>query len=850
MKLPIVLLLSTIFGIGLTQGFQTTELNALEQGGDNDHDEDDHDLDDEPDDGSAARELVARLHSHAYKYHDDHLAVIAKGLNPNAHSGRDPQRPLVHRHQFQHIHPESNNLIYFQYDLERHPDVTVLSAEQLKTCSMATNGTTGETHIELTATDDDIAKLDVDKSLLLTKGSCKDIDGTTDKHFHGKVVTKSKSQGKLALTARVAPDHTAFKYSNVEYYNGDPEKFHESRAKRLKSLAKERAAKQAQALSVAHEVDTLDTLGFALSEEIVQAAKDSVKAVEDERDRKDAARQAARVASARAQAEHRAQAQANHTVSAAGFCFPFQNRIDIYKGDGKDVGEDLKVKRNFDCAHLTAEDVKNGKCCWTCYDSCDKYVLFLGCDYVFEYKKPYFSSNCRGYGPSYYQYDMKVQMWDVDNSNDDKCENAKEWETPVDKRNPNDKNGKEHENARFNFGIPQEPGADCMNDGAGYPDFQLQAYEKSTNEVLAWFPNNRGRSPSSLSETDASGYFRVGTYRELLGKGKTIDLSFKKKYEWSNIEASFQCEGCNINIEGNTHVLIRTSEINPFTEAWIAGDVDVVTKIGMMAKLKGKAKGEASFVNKQDMCTTPICLPAMLGGVGVNMGARWGIEGAVRAEFEAALELKYDREFNTKGSFQVHWGEGFQIKSSDFSNLKTTEKGSKIEKLKYEVTAKAVAAIDLKPKLQFGLWASAYVADICAYAELAMELSPTLTAQLKYGSDDAALDKIPQKKDCDPWEFKFDSKEKPTGDEGTCCGETVPYCNDVCQEKHHLQMDIAVPGAMTVKIHAKAKADLGWWGKNSAEWTRYYQKGKGLTNNNQPFLTMLTHLASFCFDKA
>ena len=70
----------------------------------------------------------------------------------------------------------------------------------------------------------------------------------------------------------------------------------------------------------------------------------------------------------------------------------------------------------------------------------------------------------------------------------------------------------------------------------------------------------------------------------------------------------------------------------------------------MQVGLKAEGKGEIPLPGKEDVCATPICVPAMLGGVGINLGVRLGMANALKLEFEAKLELTYKRTITSTGA--------------------------------------------------------------------------------------------------------------------------------------------------------------------------------------------------------
>ena len=144
--------------LGAAQGFQTSQTNALDTAGDT---------------ARSRSSLITTTMDR--KYEAEHREAIAKGFSPHAdtklHADEDP---LVFSHQFQHYDPEDpEKLIYYQYKAERHPNVTVLSAEHVAKCTMATNQTDNHTTVRLALP----STLAIDKVLVLAGGCEVHADG-------------------------------------------------------------------------------------------------------------------------------------------------------------------------------------------------------------------------------------------------------------------------------------------------------------------------------------------------------------------------------------------------------------------------------------------------------------------------------------------------------------------------------------------------------------------------------------------------------------------------------------------------------------------------------------------------
>ena len=123
--------------------------------------------------------------------HDDSgHHIIASGMNPPSDSGADPNDPLLFKHRFQHHNPDTNELLYFQYEAKRHAHVQLLGGEDVRRCRARAHpsGDTS-TEVDLTISRASHARIKPDNVVVLADG-CN--SHTNDKEpLQGKVVASS-----------------------------------------------------------------------------------------------------------------------------------------------------------------------------------------------------------------------------------------------------------------------------------------------------------------------------------------------------------------------------------------------------------------------------------------------------------------------------------------------------------------------------------------------------------------------------------------------------------------------------------------------------------------------------------
>ena len=200
--------------------------------------------------------------------------------------------------------------------------------------------------------------------------------------------------------------------------------------------------------------------------------------------------------------------------------------------------------------------------------------------------------------------------------------------------------------------------SDCAGDDGwlgGYPEFRIQmrtyAYDGDVDddcEMSEW-------PGSEYSDAD---YFRLVTPNDY-AINKHYDGSFDKSgtIEGRGAEAGWQvkCTDCGVTVEGNSHIVVRTSNHLPFQEVWANGHLEIVGTLDFLARVWASyeyAPEEWTLVDK--VCISPLCVGAKVAGVGVTLGISVGVAASFSFNFNAELTLKYDRKLTVEGTAAGH----------------------------------------------------------------------------------------------------------------------------------------------------------------------------------------------------
>ena len=83
-------------------------------------------------------------------------------------------------------------------------------------------------------------------------------------------------------------------------------------------------------------------------------------------------------------------------------------------------------------------------------------------------------------------------------------------------------------------------------------------------------------------------YFRIGQHKDMKGKSKVLDASFAynktlKGGDTANVTIKAVSKS-GIDLDMDTHLMMRSSNYNPFAEVWVVGDISVITTIDLLVR--------------------------------------------------------------------------------------------------------------------------------------------------------------------------------------------------------------------------------------------------------------------------
>ena len=191
----------------------------------------------------------------------------------------------------------------------------------------------------------------------------------------------------------------------------------------------------------------------------------------------------------------------------------------------------------------------------------------------------------------------------------------------------------------------------------GSPEFQIRIVEVDEDRSCTY-----GKWPAG------------GQFRFMKATDTNLDVAYKRNIEWngeiSHGGATFgydvKCEDCGIELKGGVHILVRTSNINPFEEAWVYATSTIKAKIDFKAVLEASYEYEMEKDVIPDLCQLPVCIGGKLAGVGIQLGLVPSLKATLSLNFDAKLTLEYRREMDVTGLVAGHAlrGEGLHYEFS------------------------------------------------------------------------------------------------------------------------------------------------------------------------------------------
>ena len=206
------------------------------------------------------------------------------------------------------------------------------------------------------------------------------------------------------------------------------------------------------------------------------------------------------------------------------------------------------------------------------------------------------------------------------------------------------------------------------------------------------------------------------------------------KWEWTrgngdtSLGLRVQCMDCHMSIGAEVHVLVRTTDYNPFEETWSWG------KLGLEANLQIEAEAWLAWTpSPAEQTLVPevcaLCVSLGLAGTGVETGLKFQLEGIATAGFDARAKFTYARKRTAEGVIAMHTigdstfktdmgGFDFQDSNQDDTTPATLD-----------ISVKAHASVTLRPIFTLGLWADVNVLGLTIDAEFYFKMWADLEAR-------------------------------------------------------------------------------------------------------------------------
>ena len=309
-----------------------------------------------------------------------------------------------------------------------------------------------------------------------------------------------------------------------------------------------------------------------------------------------------------------------------------------------------------------------------------------------------------------------------------------------------------------------------------------------------------------------------------------------------------------VELVSDSHILVRTSENNPFEETWAWGNVRVVGKFDLRAEAflsVRYAPDPLEVVSKT--CIPGLCWGAKIAGVGVSLGVSLGVSTRLEVTFDARLTFTYGRYVSSDGQIRTHIirdtsessGYKFELERTGFNTL--IESGTE-PALTFQIDASVSASII--PEIEVGVFGNGNIlnvislqAEVAAVAKIDFNLRADLRVRTVLSSGSAnPLSALPS---CSEG-AAIVSINTPAP---ACCSISAypPYCNDICKSPHDLKFKLVASGTLYVFVKFAYNVAFGPF-NDAKNFLRYLViSDPPLTQDERPLLTMSIRIFSLCY---
>ena len=272
------------------------------------------------------------------------------------------------------------------------------------------------------------------------------------------------------------------------------------------------------------------------------------------------------------------------------------------------------------------------------------------------------------------------------------------------------------------FQMPNLRELRCAQDFlGGYPEFQFRIRtegdcHRGTSFTFRLLQDNQTNGYDTFS-LDVPAEYEMGPYGNA---GLNTGLRVK-------------CVDCHIDGTGDVHVLLRTTDYNPFDETWTWGDLSSLTfaaNVEVEAYFAGSLTHSRTVLDKA--CIPGLCLGGRIAGIQLYLGVFAELSLSAEVNYEVAAALAFERSVTLPNLRLAYHTRGAAILQDDVTvNASLISSGPDPTAPQIQLNIDATAKVSLIPRFFAGLFASiSSVAQAEAY--LRVEVIIALEAHFNF----------------------------------------------------------------------------------------------------------------------
>ena len=251
------------------------------------------------------------------------------------------------------------------------------------------------------------------------------------------------------------------------------------------------------------------------------------------------------------------------------------------------------------------------------------------------------------------------------------------------------------------FEFPDLSGRPCMQNEWS-PRIRLEVANKencyfgaSPYYTIAWGNKFSGTIAFPVPASVNFGKSRTGK----VPSGKTCNIPAQSSID-------FTCKDCSVKGSSDVHVVIKTTDKNPFAESWIWGDVkDLTMDMNLLFKVQQKIKGECTTVLKEKFCFPGLCAEIGVAGIRMYVGIFIDLWSKAILDWQTNIEYNTDSKFKTSGTGFQHLLAG-TMKSSEYNGFEIKRVEDSAPKEIFSASVNGHGTFAFWPSLYFGVFAS------------------------------------------------------------------------------------------------------------------------------------------------